>query len=467
MEYSHFLQAEQFNHERAGVFHTNSLFTRAAEGLDLLPSVREKAWDAALPFHIHEYIHYLHNISTPPGIIYLFNGFNLFFEFMKGTDRHGIYDPAKNAPEVAKPFLEVYDLLQGKLKGERPPKETKIQHWSFSDPRVQTVQLNIFGHNFDTFSKSSIEVKAVSNYGTLYDFTLEIGIYLITEGIAYEIDREVRRKIGSWPDLDYNTPPYPYLIYQPVIDSLVGRKTSVYERIILGTCALLETAPGKGLIRACAILRSCKETSSREFIQYVINLNQGLRGFQKDLKAEVMPSMIRNFEGSPVLQAGVKEYCNLISASFEKRCSTPLMELDFIYITCHENYFKKIKEHVPQWICQEKPNGVAEISLIGPKKVTDVIDEIALSTLQSAFHYMQLHITSNGRISATQGLPNTRCPFIGACEARSRAKDSETCIRAPWDTAFPERNDMTIPTCFYTHGAKSLFYEQSPDAIKL
>lgn len=467
MDYSDFLQLEQFSHQKLGGFNPNSLFTRTTESADLLPSNR-KSWDAALPVHIHEYIHFLHNISTPSGIVFLFNGCNFLFEFMKGTDRHGVYDPTNHSSEDAASFLKVYSLLQGGLIGERPPSEKKIKFWNFGVPCIQEVPLIIFDHQFDTFSRMCIDVEAISRCGNSYTFALEIGINFITEGIAYEIDREVRRKIGAWDDLDEHTPSYPYLIYQPLIDKLVGRKTSIYERLILGICALLEISPGKGLLRACAMLKAYKATSERGFFCYMLRLNQGLDGFRDEIKNEVMPNMVSNFEGSVSLQAGVKEYFEFISSSLEKRCATPLMELSFIHITSHENFFRRVAELVPQWICQEKPNGKAEISLIGYPTVVNSIDEAALSTLQSAFHYMQLHLRSDGTVRGTREIPITQCPLVGACQARLHANDPEICTRAPWDTTFVERADIKIPTCFYTHGVKSLFYEKNiqPDGLE-
>ncbi|MBY5170093.1 hypothetical protein FP359_09505 [Klebsiella variicola] len=458
MKYSDFLQLEQFSHQKLGGFNPNSLFTRTVESADLLPSNRQP-WDAALPVHVHEYIHYLHNISTPSGVVFLFNGFNLFFEFMRGTNKHGIYEPKNHLSENTESILKVYSLLQGGVIGERPSSESKIKLWKFSAPNTQEVPLRLFDYEFDTFSMTRIDVELISYYGSSYEFTLEIGINLITEGIAYEIDREIRRKIGAWDDLDEHTPPYPYLLFQHLIDYLVGRKTSLYERLILGVCALLEIAPGKGLLRACRMLKSFKTTTSEGFCNYILTLKQGLEGFKNDLKNQVMPNMIRNFSGSSSLQGGVEKYLDFVSISFEKRCTSPLMELGFMHITSHETFFRKIASLVPQWICQEKQNNKAEISLIGDPAIVNAVDEVALSILQSAFHYVQLHLKSDGTTRRTSDIPSVKCPFIGACQAQSQVTDSKSCAHAPWSSTFREQEGIKKPTCFYSHGVKSLFYE--------
>jgi hypothetical protein len=460
MDYSDFLQLEQFSHQKLGGFNPNSLFTRTVESADLLP-LNRKPWDAALPVHIHEYVHFLHNISTPSGIVFLFNGFNFFFEFMKGTDRRGIFDPNGFSPESSESFVKIYSLLQGGLVGIKPPSDVKINRWNFGEPDVQEVPLTIFGHQFDTFSKTRIEVEAISSYGGSYEFALDVGINFITEGVAYEIDREVRRKIGAWKnqDLDEHTPSYPYLIYQPLIDNLVGRKTSLYERLILGTCALIDISPGKGLLRACEMLKACKTTVSRGFFEYILRLNRGLHGFRDDLKYEVMPNMLRNFQGSKSLQGGLKEYLKFISISLDKRCATPLMELEFIHVTSHEIFFRKIARLVPQWLCQEKLDGKAEISLIGDPVMVGAIDEAALSALQSAFHYVQLHLKSDGTVIGTSEIPSIQCPFLGSCPERSRANDPGACSTKPWNTTFNETEKIKEPTCYYNYGVRSLFFE--------
>lgn len=460
MYYSNFLQLEQFSHQKAGGFNPNSLFTRAVESADLLPSSR-KPWDAALPVHIHEYIHYLHNISTPSGVVFLFNGFNFFFEFMRGTDRNGAYEPINHSHENTESILKVYSLLQGGVVGERPASDSKIKLWKFGVPEVHGVPLRIFDHQFDTFSKTQVNVEAISYYGTSYEFSLEIGINFITEGVAYEVDREVRRKVGVWDNLDEHTPPYPYLMFQHLVDFLVGRKTSLYERIILGVCALLEISPGTGLLRACEMLKRYRATSSKGFCNYVLKLKLGLDGFREDLKYKVMPNMIHNFRGSSSLQGGVREYLEFVSLSFEKRCAAPLMELCFIHIDSPNLFFRKIAELVPQWIYQEKSGGEAEINLVGDPSVVNAVDESALSVLQSAFHYVQLHLRADGTLRKTSDMPSVKCPFMGACKAQLQAKNPKTCAQAPWNTTFDEYEGMKTPTCFYSHGVRSLFYESS------
>lgn len=463
MDYSDFLQIEQFSHQKLGGFKPNSLFTRTVEAADLQPSNR-MPFDAALPIHIHEYIHFLHNLSTPSGVVFLFNGLNFFFEFMRGTDHHGAYESQSHPQGSAQAFLKIYSLLQGQLVGELPPPEVKIKCWEFGAPMTEKVPLTILDHKFDSFNKTCIDVKSTSYYGSSYEFTLELGIHFITEGIAYEVDRENRRKIGAWNNLDEHTPAYPYLAYQPLIDSLVGRETSLYERIILGTCALLEMSPGKGLLHACEMLKTEKATYSRGFIEYVLELKKSLELFRQDLLNNVMPNMIYNFRGSNTLQAGVKEYLKLISKSLAERCFTPFMELSFIHITSPDVFFRKIADLVPQWICQEKPNGKAEISLIGHPDAVNVIDEVAISALQSAFHYVQLHLKADGRIIGTKEIPRTHCPFSGGCQAQLQGDNLQVCNQAPWNTQFPEQDGIKNPTCFYNLGVRSLYYESSSSA---
>jgi hypothetical protein len=254
VKYSDFLRSELFSSISAGRFNPNSLFTRVVSDADLNPSDRE-AYSVALSIHAHEYIHYLHNISTPSGVTLLLNMLYFFFEFMKGTDRKGIYCKGVESSAERAMFFSLAETLQGRSVGELPPNSCKIKIWNFESPTFEEVSFSFGDDEKFILTKMSLAVVANSRQGDIYKFEVAVGLDFLTEGVAHEVDRELRRSEGLWSDLDEATPAVPYLAYKEVVDFLLGRKSTAHERIVLGTCSLLSKSPGLGLYEACIALK--------------------------------------------------------------------------------------------------------------------------------------------------------------------------------------------------------------------
>jgi hypothetical protein len=90
----------------------------------------------------------------------------------------------------------------------------------------------------------SVDVSAADLTGEVFNGTVQIGHDLISEGVAYEVEREIRfaNRTNSVLDADTGTPLYPYIAYQQIVDHFMGRPTTAQERIDVGVCALM-TAP--------------------------------------------------------------------------------------------------------------------------------------------------------------------------------------------------------------------------------
>lgn len=58
---------DQLYSASVGIYSTNSLFSRFKSEADLRIDEND-AYPGALPTHVHEFVHYLHNISTTSGI---------------------------------------------------------------------------------------------------------------------------------------------------------------------------------------------------------------------------------------------------------------------------------------------------------------------------------------------------------------------------------------------------------------
>ncbi|UVM13880.1 hypothetical protein [Pseudomonas protegens] len=459
MGYFDFLHREFFNHQKTGAFKPNALFTRTVSDADLNPKGRGP-FDLALPIHVHEYVHYLHNVSTPVGIMLLLNELELINSFVKGTDGEGRYVNEGASAVSPRSYVETYKLLMGGVFGDPIPQEAKNLKWSFSEPEVEDAVIHFEDDCISGLKKARVAAKAKSQGSTEYSISIELGLQFLTEGIAYEIDRSIRRKSGVWQDLDESTPAFPYLVYQPLIDFLIGRDSSEAERIVLGTCALLSFSPGAEFVRACATLRT-GTLEGKAFHDYLAELQGRLKLFGRHLDYKLLPEARKSFRGAPSVLQGLDDYILIVNSAFKYRLEYPCFELAFCDIDSVGLFHNVVAAIAPQWICQEKPDGGAVIDWHGNKHIVDAIDQIAISTLQSIFHYIQVHVSMSGNFNPTAKIKSVRCPFFGACAVQKDNKFPSECSTRPWDVKLAFSDEGKRQVCFYNSGAKSLYVEAS------
>ncbi|MHC8324176.1 hypothetical protein ACYZT4_26415 [Pseudomonas sp. GB2N2] len=462
--YPEFLIQEQKS-QRGGAFRLNSLFTRLSSDADLNPDHRD-AYAGALAVNVHEYVHYLHNVSTPCGIVMVVNAINFLYEFLHGTDEQGAYHSPQNINSNAQAFLQVYKILLGRASDNVPPQDTKILTWKFSDIQIITEPLTIHGCEFDNFETVRVGIKA-QGFHSSHEFSLDIGHHFITEGVAYEVEREIRRRQVSDVDLDEGTPAYPYLAYEPLINYLIGRKSSLHERIILGTTALMNICPGKGLLDACKILKIYRSTSSSAFLKHYRSIALGLDQFVSSLNNTIIPQLINNVKGSEQLEKGIVQYLKILRFAVEARKKAPFMEVSLSKINSADQFYRCTVELAPFWVYQQKNQIDGVISWMGERSLVNGIDEPAISTLQSIFDYVQIHIKSSGSICDTSELPNVRCPFSGACAVESKYSHPKECRSTPWKFVVDETINGRQAVCFYNSGVRSLHYRKDADVVTL
>ena len=197
------------NKEVIGSYSPNCLYTRISSLFDLQPATSAVLHDA-VAVHVHEYVHFLHNVSTCAGLHLLIADLWLLRSLPHATNEHGHFAGSERLTEEQQSWVRAATSWRDALLG------------------------------------------AVKGLADSARFTIDLGYNFISEGIAYEAEREVRRFSSSrQSDLDHGVLPYPYLIYGALIDALVGRKSTPQERIDLGVFALLTTSPGASLIALC------------------------------------------------------------------------------------------------------------------------------------------------------------------------------------------------------------------------
>lgn len=419
---------EQSSSVPNGVYITNSLFTRFKNEADLQPS-ENAPYPLAIPTHVHEFVHYLHNISTTAGIRAIFFSHAAVFmaaQFLIGTN-HDVHTSSEDSDQSSdiNYIINNLNFIYGEFKEDVLQFIDVQDGWKFS--------------NLQTYKPKNIQnglAYQIMVAGKIGKFVtagiLRIGLNFITEGVAYEVEREIWREKGVLPNqVDARTPPFPYLAYEPLVNYLSGRSTTPRERIEIGNAALMNNSPSKGLVDACLALR--KNTSTFEsyyrreidsFTDFVDNDFQSLVNHIKFF-----------YQNTDKLLRPFIHYVSIVESAARKRIACANLELLFLGCNISVDQFLSRAAYIAEHcIIQEKLDKSTVIDVIGHSNSLAVSegDEISwFYVLCSAIHFVQQHLTKDGRIIETSKIKEKKCPFEGGCDVERLEGYPESCRKFP------------------------------------
>lgn len=446
-----------------GTYRMHSLFTRITSSGDLDVAECDR-FKFAVALHAHEYTHYLHNLTTRAGLDALTPCFWLIPYFVRNTDEFGRFTAPNDNDEDGYVSLAFNIMRSCRGAVDMVPKGDKIKRqriveWVINDPQFEMIELNHDGKRVGSFDKCTVKIIAKSHNSQSTEINLTPGLDFISEGVAYEVEREQCRLAGiEEKDLDSQTPSYPYLAYRPLVDHFVGRETTSIERIAIGNYALMSNSPSTYFFELCFTLTKgglAGDENSKEFFE----LTKEIKANFKKIKSDSITSQIKNnVKGSGWLFKGANLYSSLIERGMALRSQWPLMELAFIQKKLTPNEFRLITSNLlDHVVCQEKVEPPHKIEWVGSKR-NDLIsasdsDLQYLGVLQSSIHYLQQHFTNEGRLGDTAEMPDSACPFDGVCPLQNSYSNPNLCATKPWQVSI---GDGQTKICWYEAGRLSL-----------
>jgi len=432
----------------AGIYRLNAFYIRMSSLFDLEPSESDPL-PIAVAMHAHEYVHFLHNASTTAGQAYLLSNLMLLRAMAGGCDDQGYFLGPDEMAEDGRGFLSYTANLMRAQLGSTSANHldgfTDIARWKYDDPKIN--EINEIPFAMAIFS-------AEDKHGTSEIQDVMIGLSFITEGVAYEVDREIRRLSGVREvDLDAHTAIFPYRAYREIVRYWSGRELQAQELIAIGVAALAHQFSGLGLVEICNTLK-ITDTPLNKVIENVIancrndaaHILAALREQRKDLSK------------GDVIWTAMGEYMKLAEAGANLRRNHFAPEFAFINAPLTpEDFRTRMGAMLDCLVIQEKPNDALDMYWIGPGLIADT-DRAAscLGALQSALHFNQLHLKTDGSTVATTTLANRTipCPFAGGCATERNDKYPTACKSAPWLRFTPSQPGEQV--CWYAAGVKAL-----------
>jgi hypothetical protein len=446
---------EAHSSQAMGSYRPNSLFIWAHSFADLEPD-GDDPLSFAISTHAHEYIHYLHNVTTISGLYVFMTGLWLMGTLAACADSEGQSrgDSCLTDEQKQMMFASITCLtaIKGNVQwiGGCEPILAPV-NWSFAEILSKKGQVELAGQLLD-YDLASISGRATDAKGKSIDFIIDIGFDLITEGVAYEVDREIRRAAGMPVEtLDLGTPPYPYLTYEAIVEHLLGRSTTPKERICVGVAALQKVYPGVALVEFCSHLKDVTASPCDDSWVKPSTLDKFLEPIEL-----ILHPTLKELHGAKQGPWGGDDALALFQLGFRLRAMNNLLELSFIDKQLDKaSYRQCISTMVDCCIIQSKPGDKVIHEWVGPGVVAKYEEDAArIGIFQASLHYTLLHVGPNGRrFHSTDRLNITKCPYSGGCQVEIDDGHPIDCRTRPW----LRYKDVPLggKVCWYAAGVKT------------
>lgn len=439
---------ESANSFTAGAYRQNTFYMRMESVFDLDVNTEDLA-SSALAMHAHEYVHFLHNASTTSGQAYLVANLVLLRALSSGCDERGYFLGHESMSDEHREHLRLVGMLMNAQLGTTAVPSlntcTDYSKWDCSGAELCT--------NGDIRRVETV-FTAENAKGEVLTQRVVIGLSFVTEGIAYEVDREIRRLSGAKEDqLDAHAKVFPYRAYRRLIERWSGRKLTAQERIGIGVTALTSSFSGAALAQICAEL---KKTEHRVF-EVLTKAREIFRPEAEIVLSQIRQQRIDLSKGDTIWTA-MGEYMRLAEAGVRlrrKRWAPEMLFLSSRLTT--EKLRSRFGSMLDCLVIQEKPERKLDIYWIGPGHIAQTFETSqCLGALQSAMHFSHLHLSSEGVAHTTAQFAGRKvtCPFSGGCGAEIDDGFPEACKSSPWERFVSASPGEKV--CWYAAGVKAI-----------
>ena len=445
------------NHFIITIGASNKVLEEGQPGLDQLNR-------SQLSLFVHEYWHYLQNISTPAGVEEI-TIYQVLLSLLWRTLEIG--ETVKSSKEFSASDIEEYEKcidLLNILQGDRyPAGVTRDQNRQINSFKIIDVVEEQSGYKFLKQSRSALKLSLEYESKSLdktQTTTFNFGKHALFEGLAYEIDRSVEKgaSIDGVGGED-NAFLFPYHVMRELALFKFDNISRI-EILALGTLALLYPSPGvhywKLLQSYQTIRKSGFDISSSLEKLISISLEENENYF-KTLMMELEDiSKIHQRRG--VTQYAWEYLISTFRKLLSRRKDNPLFDLEPFAknMAEDEKLHRLMMEYQPCIVLQENFSVTNDdiqkdyLFSFSNLKVAGFSLSDMMGTLQCLHHFMESHRGSK-IFMKTDDIKRT-CPMYSCCNLPTRKNNPKICKHTPWKAY--QRNPSD--TCWYGSALASL-----------
>jgi hypothetical protein len=415
---------------------------------ELTDSQQRKLQYENLPAIIHEYIHYLHEISTGVGVL----GFGMdltlrsFFSNWIEPDKYKAISNGTVDPKSIDKFVEAY-TTKGIIEGSR---QDSIDGKFIEVNKIESTIETIYVPSGDDLTAMEYETPIIhftyrSNLSNK-EGKLSFNKFFLYEGIAYELDRIADKKLRSVDNIDDTGTGTEYIVMRRVARFIVpGIETKTF--LCIGVMALQNADCGRAFIEMLNLVReedemgndhsvtidSLKKKISEMLIIQRLNFIEGLEEF-----CEI-------FLGRQELYRAAKFLTNNMRHLYDRRIENPCFDVDLVW-----------EDNINELIMAAQ---VCDYMYIFSDADLYMRDFLGTSIAKEDSHAMKILLVHDHFFTSHQTKPTNwveanrshKCPFYTCCSASYRTTHESICAHKPW-RIFEVSANSDNQYCLYGQG---------------
>ncbi len=378
----------------------------------------------------HEYIHYIHEISTVVGNVglsldlILKSLFSNYFSTDLSSSTHlGIDLKNRDLMDI---FSKIYTTKEV-MNGGGPIEGKLLKVNSFSHILQDIYVLN--GIELQTF-KIDIPMVSISTFydNKFMDIEVLFGKFYIYEGLAYELEKEIEKQVLQLIEIKDDQKGSEYTMLRSLAKFIFPE---IDKESFLVAASLSLSYINSGYMFVSLIERIKKES------QMGIKIKDVLLNLKRDV-SKLLGSKIIDFnEAQEEITAIFKKRKQLnisfttitdeAKAGYLSRCESPTFEVDLIL----RGEFLKLYDLIPicdYMYCFKAPDEYMR-DFLGTASYTYAQSQ-ALEVLIAYDHYQKSHWLQS--TIAVEKTAKSKCPFFSTCNLGYRKTHEQICAERPW-----------------------------------
>ncbi len=402
-----------------------------------------------IAYVLHEWTHYLHNVSTIHGLSSFANLVHLWSVFRRTIGPDGLSGGSiAHSDEIRMHFKQknAFIFRSRSARINRLPGEVIDEFVTVAE--VSERSLDLPGLDVQT-SVIVCELNIGNDKGDSYSSTVEIGPHEIVESVAYMLEERFTVRGGGEP-AEVSFAPYRLL---KVLASHIAPHLTEELVIACGIASLQSSDPPSSLRKDLALAEADVLEGRDAFALLQERQREELRNASAWIDENLL--LIETiFPLDEPMARAIRKTASVMRSNFEVRTQHPFFEFDILQvILAYPNGFTTaLNAFGACGILQQRPGFDDDVQrdLLYEFVLDDVVDlslQEGRRLMHAAFDFIRLH-SSDGEILPTLELPKARrnkCPFYTSCDKEARKVNPRVCAEEPWLTA----HQPSASLCWY------------------
>lgn len=400
-------------------------------------------------FFFHEWVHYLHNVSTLQGLSAFANFVHLWQAFRNTIGSDGL-SAGSNAlsHELALNIRQKVMFMAAirKRRQNNLPSNVRLTEIEFTsiNPRDSPIE------GTSVHCRTIIcQILVLNPDGGKAPYVFEVGTSEILEAVAFMLEERLMNKFGVAPQ----APPFdPYFLVPAIATHIVpGISSDVV--LMCALASLQDSDPPGVLLDIFNRVRVEMERGNNPLVVLKDTQKQLLLACQQWVES-TLTEVENAFPNDEPMARAVKTTTQTIRQNFVYRNSSPFLELELVdkIASTPSSLDEIVKTHGACAIIQQRlglPDDIDRDLMYDFVLIPEHDDELSFGwrMMHAAFRFVGLHFT-NDSILATAALPQAerlKCPFYTACSFRFRQERPVDCATRPWLSSTMDVNEL----CWY------------------